>query len=138
MSDVIFDLEQKIMQCWSVVEDVQAVYDYVGESSIFEGLTYEQSDKLANLLLGVSSLYDVKFDSLFKTFEDVTREYHDRNDQIEFLKDQLRTAWNERESLDDQDPTNQSVVDEDPPRRSLNDATPAEWDVVSRKHSYGG
>ena len=55
-----FDLEQEIMDCWGVVEDIDIVYHAHGETS----------DELANVLLGLKTLYQLKFQRLFSTFED--------------------------------------------------------------------
>lgn len=98
--DVIFDLEQEIMQAWNVVDDIDMLYTYFGNDPSFVGMSAKAEDEMMNLLLGLKSLYDVKFDKLFKTFENVTREYHVRGHQIELLEEKLRIATNERESLD--------------------------------------
>ncbi len=55
-----FDLEQEIMNCWSLKEDLEVIYH---ES---EGAT---EDELMNALLGLIQLTDWKFQRLFKTFE---------------------------------------------------------------------
>lgn len=69
MSDKIFELEQKIMECWNVVEDINHVYEAVCEQDL-------TSDEIQNLLLGIKSLYQLKFNSTFNVFEDVCKEYH--------------------------------------------------------------
>lgn len=55
-----FDLEQDIMKCWNVVEDLQNLYDC-------EQLTKDQQQ---NYLLGLITIYEVKFNKLWKSFED--------------------------------------------------------------------
>lgn len=69
-----FDLEQQIMNCWNVVDDVDAVYKYVGDHKDFIGMDPAHSDKISNLLLGISSLYKLKFETLFSTFESLINE----------------------------------------------------------------
>ena len=69
-----FDLEQQIMNCWSVVDDIDSVYKYVGDHEDFIGMDPNHSDKIANLLLGIKCMYDVKFDNMFRTFETLIRE----------------------------------------------------------------
>jgi hypothetical protein len=54
-----FDLEQEIMECWNVTRDLQNLYDC-------EELC--EDDKL-NYLLGVITIYEVKFNKLWNTFE---------------------------------------------------------------------
>ena len=55
-----FDLEQEIMDCWDVVKDIDLVYHAYGDTS----------DELANALLGLKTLYQLKFQSMFDTFGD--------------------------------------------------------------------
>jgi hypothetical protein len=64
-----FDLEQEIMECWNITTDVSDVYEYVmnGEGS---ELTTSERDRVANILLGISQLYELKFNKLFHTLGD--------------------------------------------------------------------
>ena len=55
-----FDLEQHIMKCWSVVEDVNLIYEK--SSSLSE-------DERQNALLGIISIYNLKFQELWDCFE---------------------------------------------------------------------
>lgn len=57
-----FDFEQQIMTCWNVVEDIKAVYELSDLREVSE-------DEMANLLLGLQSLYQVKFEKLMFMFE---------------------------------------------------------------------
>lgn len=64
-----FDFEQKIMQCWSVVEDIKALNEQLQN---FPGtMTYDQ---VANYLLGLETIYQVKFEQLFNMFEQMVKE----------------------------------------------------------------
>jgi hypothetical protein len=54
-----FDLEQEIMECWNVTRDLQNLYDC-------EELC---EDHKLNYLLGVITIYEVKFNKLWNTFE---------------------------------------------------------------------
>ena len=56
-----FDLEQEIMNCWNVVEDLKMIY-------AAEHL-YDDEDAMMNALLGLGSLYELKFQKLWNTFE---------------------------------------------------------------------
>ena len=56
-----FDLEQEIMSCWNVVEDLKMIY-------AAEHL-YDDEDAMMNALLGIGSLYELKFQKLWNTFE---------------------------------------------------------------------
>ena len=74
----IFDLEQQILQCWNVVDDIKLLYNHFGDDPRFEGLDPKAEDEMMNLLLGLESMYQLKFDKMFRTFEDVAREFHRR------------------------------------------------------------
>ena len=54
----IFELEQSIIRCWSVVDDIDLLYKRVGDSSEFDSLSPKQMDALMNILLGVKEVYD--------------------------------------------------------------------------------
>jgi len=71
MSGKIFDLEQSILQCWNVCDDIDLLYSQVMERS-----TPLSQDEMANILLGMKSLYHLKFEKCFDEFEDVCRQYH--------------------------------------------------------------
>lgn len=58
-----FDLEQQIMKCWSITEDIENLY-YASETMT--------EDELQNYLLGLKAIYEVKFNKLWNTFEECT------------------------------------------------------------------
>lgn len=78
MSKAIFDLEQQIMQCWNVVDDIKLLYNHFGDNPKFEGLDPKAEDEIMNILLGLESVYQLRFDTMFRTFEDVAYEFHRR------------------------------------------------------------
>ena len=57
-----FDFEQEIMNCWSIVDDLDVVRHALLEQDA-------DTDRIDNMLLGLAELYQVKFDIMFKTFE---------------------------------------------------------------------
>ena len=59
-----FDLEQGILKCWNVTDDIDMVY-----RKVMDNPDELDVDEISNLLLGIKSLYDLKFDELFNTFE---------------------------------------------------------------------
>lgn len=65
-----FDLEQQIMECWHVVDDIDMLYEGVLERDL-------SKDDIANILLGMKSLYHMKFDRCFGTFEQMIKEHYD-------------------------------------------------------------
>ena len=55
-----FDLEQAIMDCWHVVDDIKTVSNRAGSLT---------PDQLSNALIGIETLYQMKFEDLFEKFE---------------------------------------------------------------------
>jgi hypothetical protein len=66
-----FDLEQDIMACWNIVEDLKLLNEFSCESREFN------RDKVSNICLGLEELYDLKFQKLFRTFEGFLKEYYE-------------------------------------------------------------
>lgn len=60
-----FDLEQEIMNCWHVVDDIDTVLTIVENGD---------EDRTMNVLIGLKELYSVKFEKLFDTFEKYLKE----------------------------------------------------------------
>jgi hypothetical protein len=61
-----FELEQGILNCWNVVEDMEVLAQAVGDRGMTE-------DELMNALIGLKTIYHLKFQSLFETFEQSLR-----------------------------------------------------------------
>jgi hypothetical protein len=61
-----FDLEQQIMNCWNIIEDIKLLDKNVLEGKIEGGEM--TNDEISNYLLGLESIYDLKFTQLFDTF----------------------------------------------------------------------
>jgi hypothetical protein len=67
----IFDVEQSIMQCWGVVDDLKLLTEQVYDRP--QPLT---EDELGNILIGMQSLYQLKFEKCFNEFEELCKNYH--------------------------------------------------------------
>lgn len=80
MSHTQFDLEQQIMECWNVTTDLKRVTEYLLDAP----LEPNREDKIANMLLGMEALYEVKFNKCFGTFEKLLREQRERNEDRPF------------------------------------------------------
>lgn len=61
-----FTLEDQILECWGVVDDLDMVYST-------EAL-YEDQDRMMNVLLGMQELYRMRFERLFDTFQQLVHE----------------------------------------------------------------
>jgi hypothetical protein len=62
-----FDLEQQIFDCWKIVDELDLVYEELCDENI-------TLDRTTNVLLGMKELYQIKFDRLFGTFEQLCDE----------------------------------------------------------------
>ena len=62
-----FDLEQDIHQCWYIVDDINMLMEYILDNPKFT-MPPETEDVLANKLLGLRELYEMRFDRLWNTF----------------------------------------------------------------------
>jgi hypothetical protein len=60
-----FDLEQQILECWNVTTDIKHVTEYVLDAP----LEPNREDKISNMLIGMEELYNLKFQKLFETLE---------------------------------------------------------------------
>ena len=65
----IFDFEQEMMNCWAVVDDIRRLQ---------KNMEYMDEDTIDNYLLGLETIYEIKFQNLQAGFEDLAREYHQR------------------------------------------------------------
>ena len=63
-NDVKFELEQDILDVWHVVDDLNTICQ-VRESQL-------DNDAILNMLTGLKTLYALKFEKLFDTFERYT------------------------------------------------------------------
>lgn len=72
-----FDLEQDIMRCWGIIEDIEALRE-----NMLDGEREMTTDEIDNYLLGLKALYSVKFERLFDTFEDCLQRGEFRKPEI--------------------------------------------------------
>lgn len=61
-----FDFEQQLLNCWQVTADI----DTLCEGALEQDLTIDQ---IANVLLGINELYELRFNKCFNTFEELIR-----------------------------------------------------------------
>ena len=118
-----FDLEQEIMDCWKVTDDINMVTKHFIDSPQWKGMSAELADAMMNKYFAIAELYEVKFQNLFDTFVDC----------IPDLKSSIEddSGLTEYVFSDDDD----DVEDSSPQiELRLNDVTPAEWDEVTSKY----
>ena len=61
-----FDLEQNILDCWKITDDINLLYRNVMEEEL-------DKDKISNVLLGLQAIYGMRFEQMWETFETVVR-----------------------------------------------------------------
>jgi hypothetical protein len=60
-----FDLEQDIMDCWKVTDDIKLLYD---------NLENMDEDRRMNYMLGLMEMYGLKFEKLWSCFEQLVQD----------------------------------------------------------------
>lgn len=60
-----FDLEQGIMDCWKVTDDIKLLYD---------NLENMDEDRRMNYMLGLMEMYGLKFEKLWNCFEQLIQD----------------------------------------------------------------
>jgi len=100
-----FDLEQGIMNAWMVTSDLDVLMEELVENDAFT------KDQASNFVLGLSTIYEAKFDKLFRTFEEFLTEYYqmrrDRDaaiNEAHELQQELDLAVEANELLDEEKP----------------------------------
>ena len=57
-----FDLEEQITACWNTRDDIDLLYESILEKDM-------SKDEIANTLLGISQLHEMRCDRAFETFK---------------------------------------------------------------------
>ena len=70
----IFDLEQQMMECWKVTDDIELVTKYFVDDPKWDGMSPELQDAIVNKYFAIKDLYEIKFENMWHTFEDVCKE----------------------------------------------------------------
>lgn len=109
MSDQ-FDLEQDIMSCWNVTSDLDVLLEELMENPEFN------ADKASNFVLGLSTIYQAKFEMLFRTFEEFIKDQYTQKrerenllNQIDRLSEQVEELQSELDAI--KPPTDEEIFD---------------------------
>jgi hypothetical protein len=73
-----FDLEQAIIRLWGTDEDIELLYASVMEKN-------PSKDDIANALLGLKTIIQLRGEKCFELFETFTREHYELRKQNEYL-----------------------------------------------------
>jgi hypothetical protein len=79
MSDLIYDLDQEIMRAWNVVDDIELLSENILNNFRKNG----DLDSVANILIGLKSLYQIRFEKVHSMYEEVVQQYNDLKRKIE-------------------------------------------------------
>lgn len=63
-----FDLEQDMMECWKVIQDLEIILNDLKNDGRME------KKDVIDVLSGMKILYDLKFDKMFTDFEEHLKE----------------------------------------------------------------
>lgn len=69
MRNEMMQMEENIMACWQVEQDLDILLEYVMEGDL-------DRDRIANIVLGMKELSNLRFDKLFNNFERAVKEYY--------------------------------------------------------------
>lgn len=75
--DKYFELEQNLLQCWNVVDDIKLVTNYILENPECGFMPTAVQDKVSNMLIGISIMYQLKFEKAMESLETVMREKYE-------------------------------------------------------------
>ena len=78
-----FDLEQAIIRLWGTDEDIQLLYENVMEKN-------PTKDEIANVLLGLKSIMQMRGEKCFELFETFIKEHYELRKQNEYLLSQQK------------------------------------------------
>jgi hypothetical protein len=67
----IQDLEQEVLRCWEVTQDL----DLLAQEN-------EENDGLCNQILGLNHVYDMRFNKAWQTYEDVVKEHYEMKKHV--------------------------------------------------------
>jgi hypothetical protein len=66
-----FLLEQMMMKCWHVTDDMDTISDYVANQ--YSDIPTKHVDALLNMLVGMRTLYDQRFSNTMDLFAELIR-----------------------------------------------------------------
>lgn len=67
----IVNLEQQMLECWKVIDDMELVARHIKNTS-----ELSDAEVMYKYIVAIKDLYDLKFQNMWDTFEKVCKEYH--------------------------------------------------------------
>ena len=90
-----FDLEQGIMSCWNVTSDLDVLMEELVENDHFT------KDQASNFVLGLSTIYEAKFDKTFRIFEEFLKEFYKTKKELQRVQAELFDANEELAAMEE-------------------------------------
>lgn len=81
MKKDIFELEQEILQCWHITDDLRDVSEM-----FLEGYKDATPDNISNICVALKDVYNVRFEKMWRNFEGITSEYWQMKKKLEKLE----------------------------------------------------
>lgn len=91
----LFDVEQGIMNCWHITDDLNVLLEELVENDAFT------KDQASNFVLGLTTIYESKFDKLFRTFEDFVKNFYAIKNELQRTHQELQKACEEMTRLEE-------------------------------------
>jgi len=89
-----FDFEQQILKCWNITDDIKEVSEHFMN---YHDASFTK-DRMSNSLIGLSELYEIKFNKLWDLFEevhmDLVRENKMLTEECAAMREQLQEYKN--------------------------------------------
>lgn len=60
----VYDIEEEITKCWGIVDEIKLLNEAVQDKEI-------DRDSIANILLGLEYLYELKFQKLMESYKEL-------------------------------------------------------------------
>lgn len=70
-----YDVEQSLMSCWTVIDDIKLLSEAVLDGKM-------DTDDIANYLIGLHSVYGLKFQKCFDQFSELQRRQWEERAEI--------------------------------------------------------
>lgn len=81
MKKDIFELEQEILHCWHITNDLRDVSEM-----FLEGYKVTTPDNISNVCSALADVYNMRFEKMWRNFENITSEYWQMKKKLEKLE----------------------------------------------------
>jgi hypothetical protein len=71
MANRIQDLEQEVLLCWQIIEDLKTLAE-----------EHETENEVCDQILAIATVYEMRFNKAWKTYEYAVDEYYENRDLI--------------------------------------------------------